>query len=72
MVHTRDDFAALHGTTPYTHSSPGTPINMPWLGGVQTGRGASVVSVKPASISGDGVMMMMYTQVFISAISGLI
>lgn len=44
VVHTRDDFAALHGTTPYTHSSPGTPINMPWLGGMQTGRGASVVS----------------------------
>ncbi|KAK2837802.1 hypothetical protein Q5P01_015014 [Channa striata] len=43
VVHTRDDFAALHGTTPYTHSSPGTPINMPWLGGVQTGRGASVM-----------------------------
>lgn len=44
VIHTRDDLAALHGTTPYTHSSPGTPINMPWLGGVQTGRGASVVS----------------------------
>ncbi|XP_055367594.1 dmX-like protein 1 isoform X2 [Betta splendens] len=43
VVYTRDDFAALHGTTPYTHSSPGTPINMPWLGGVQTGRGASVM-----------------------------
>ncbi|KAL7392287.1 hypothetical protein ABVT39_022451 [Epinephelus coioides] len=43
VVHTRDDFAALHGTTPYTHSSPGTPINMPWLGGVQTGRGAAVM-----------------------------
>ncbi|XP_035514140.1 dmX-like protein 1 [Morone saxatilis] len=43
VVHARDDFAALHGTTPYTHSSPGTPINMPWLGGVQTGRGASVM-----------------------------
>ncbi|XP_049907687.1 dmX-like protein 1 isoform X7 [Epinephelus moara] len=47
VVHTRDDFAALHGTTPYTHSSPGTPINMPWLGGVQTGRGAAVVRSKP-------------------------
>lgn len=44
VVHARDDFAALHGTTPYTHSTPGTPINMPWLGGLQTGRGASVVS----------------------------
>uniref|UniRef100_A0A4W6C758 Dmx like 1 n=1 Tax=Lates calcarifer TaxID=8187 RepID=A0A4W6C758_LATCA len=43
VVHARDDFAALHGTTPYTHSSPGTPINMPWLGGLQTGRGASVM-----------------------------
>ncbi|XP_076005529.1 dmX-like protein 1 [Genypterus blacodes] len=43
VVHARDDFAALHGTTPYTHSTPGTPINMPWLGGVQTGRGASVM-----------------------------
>lgn len=47
VVHARDDFAALHGTTPYTHSSPGTPINMPWLGGVQTGRGAAVVSSPP-------------------------
>lgn len=43
VVHARDDFTSLHGTTPYTHSSPGTPINMPWLGGVQTGRGAAVV-----------------------------
>ncbi|XP_026199010.1 dmX-like protein 1 isoform X2 [Anabas testudineus] len=43
VVHTRDDLVALHGTTPYTHSSPGTPINMPWLGGMQTGRGASVM-----------------------------
>ncbi|CAK6950671.1 dmX-like protein 1 [Scomber scombrus] len=43
VVHARDDFAALHGTTPYTHSTPGTPINMPWLGGLQTGRGASVM-----------------------------
>ncbi|KAG7237538.1 hypothetical protein INR49_032155 [Caranx melampygus] len=42
VVHARDDFAALHGTTPYTHSCPGTPINMPWLGGLQTGRGAAV------------------------------
>uniref|UniRef100_A0AAX7SXL3 RAVE complex protein Rav1 C-terminal domain-containing protein n=1 Tax=Astatotilapia calliptera TaxID=8154 RepID=A0AAX7SXL3_ASTCA len=44
VVHTRDDFAALHGTTPYTHSNPGTPINVPWLGGMQTGRGAAVVN----------------------------
>lgn len=43
VVHARNDFATLHGTTPYTHSSPGTPINMPWLGGLQTGRGASVM-----------------------------
>uniref|UniRef100_A0A8D3DNU3 Dmx like 1 n=1 Tax=Scophthalmus maximus TaxID=52904 RepID=A0A8D3DNU3_SCOMX len=48
VIHARDDFAALHGTTPYTHSSPGTPINMPWLGGVQTGRGAAMVSSTPA------------------------
>ncbi|KAM6930538.1 LOW QUALITY PROTEIN: dmX-like protein 1 [Xenentodon cancila] len=43
VVHARDDFATLHGTTPYTHSSPGTPINVPWLGGLQTGRGAAVM-----------------------------
>ncbi|XP_062854976.1 dmX-like protein 1 isoform X2 [Trichomycterus rosablanca] len=43
VVHTRDDFTALHGTTPYTHSSPGTPINMPWLGSHQTGRGAAML-----------------------------
>ncbi|XP_061623671.1 dmX-like protein 1 isoform X3 [Phyllopteryx taeniolatus] len=43
VVHTHDDFVTLHGTTPYTRSSPGTPINMPWLGGHQTGRGASVM-----------------------------
>uniref|UniRef100_I3KAT6 Dmx like 1 n=1 Tax=Oreochromis niloticus TaxID=8128 RepID=I3KAT6_ORENI len=43
VVHTRDDFVALHGTTPYTHSNPGTPINVPWLGGMQTGRGAAVM-----------------------------
>ncbi|XP_056151109.1 dmX-like protein 1 [Lampris incognitus] len=43
VVHARDDFGTLHGTTPYTHSSPGTPINMPWLGGLQTGRGAAVL-----------------------------
>ncbi|KAG5841429.1 hypothetical protein ANANG_G00199420 [Anguilla anguilla] len=43
VVHAREDFGTLHGTTPYTHSSPGTPINMPWLGGVQTGRGAAVL-----------------------------
>ncbi|MEQ2298063.1 hypothetical protein AMECASPLE_001282, partial [Ameca splendens] len=43
VVHARDDFASLHGTTPYTHSSPGTPINVPWLGSHQTGRGAAVM-----------------------------
>ncbi|XP_062310924.1 dmX-like protein 1 isoform X2 [Osmerus eperlanus] len=43
IIHARDDFNTLHGTTPYTHSSPGTPINMPWLGGLQTGRGAAVL-----------------------------
>ncbi|XP_018412810.1 PREDICTED: dmX-like protein 1 [Nanorana parkeri] len=43
VVHTRDDLSAVQGSTPYTHSNPGTPINMPWLGGVQTGRGASVM-----------------------------
>lgn len=45
MIHARDDFSCIQGTTPYTHSSPGTPINMPWLGSMQTGRGASVVRV---------------------------
>lgn len=44
VVQTRDDFTTLHGTTPYTPSSPGTPINMPWLGSHQTGRGAAMVS----------------------------
>ncbi|KAL0979806.1 hypothetical protein UPYG_G00189980 [Umbra pygmaea] len=43
VVQARDDFNSLHGTTPYTHSSPGTPINMPWLGSMQTGRGAAVL-----------------------------
>ncbi|XP_065805686.1 dmX-like protein 1 isoform X3 [Labrus bergylta] len=47
VIHARDDCSALQGTTPYTHSSLGTPINMPWLGGLQTGRGASVVRSKP-------------------------
>uniref|UniRef100_A0A670JJC7 Dmx like 1 n=1 Tax=Podarcis muralis TaxID=64176 RepID=A0A670JJC7_PODMU len=36
----------VEGTTPYTHSNPGTPINMPWLGSTQTGRGAAVVMLK--------------------------
>ncbi|KAJ8380975.1 hypothetical protein SKAU_G00017530 [Synaphobranchus kaupii] len=43
VIHARDDFCTLHGTTPYTHSSLGTPINMPWLGSLQTGRGAAVL-----------------------------
>ncbi|TSL10182.1 DmX-like protein 1 [Bagarius yarrelli] len=43
VVQTRDDFTTLHGTTPYTHSTPGTPINMPWLGSHQTGRGAAML-----------------------------
>nr|XP_051700073.1 dmX-like protein 1 isoform X5 [Oryctolagus cuniculus] len=42
VIHAHDDLAAVQGTTPYTHSNPGTPINMPWLGSTQTGRGASV------------------------------
>ncbi|XP_048835403.1 dmX-like protein 1 isoform X1 [Brienomyrus brachyistius] len=42
VIHAREDFT-VHGTTPYTNSSPGTPINMPWLGSMQTGRGASVM-----------------------------
>ncbi|XP_075457257.1 dmX-like protein 1 isoform X2 [Ascaphus truei] len=46
VIHTRDDLSAVQGTTPYTHSNPGTPINMPWLGGSQTGRGASVLTKK--------------------------
>uniref|UniRef100_A0A5F8GCU3 Dmx like 1 n=1 Tax=Monodelphis domestica TaxID=13616 RepID=A0A5F8GCU3_MONDO len=37
-------FIKLLCTTPYTHSNPGTPIHMPWLGSTQTGRGASVVT----------------------------
>lgn len=43
VIHAHDDLTAVQGTTPYTHSNPGTPINMPWLGSTQTGRGASVV-----------------------------
>lgn len=46
VIHARDDLSAVQGSTPYTHSNPGTPINMPWLGSTQTGRGASVVSFK--------------------------
>uniref|UniRef100_A0A4W3JQR7 Dmx like 1 n=1 Tax=Callorhinchus milii TaxID=7868 RepID=A0A4W3JQR7_CALMI len=43
LVHTRDDLSDIQGSTPYTPSVPGTPINMPWLGSTQTGRGASVM-----------------------------
>lgn len=46
VIHAHDDLAAVQGTTPYTHSNPGTPINMPWLGSTQTGRGASVMIKK--------------------------
>ncbi|XP_006162399.1 dmX-like protein 1 isoform X2 [Tupaia chinensis] len=46
VIHARDDLTAVQGTTPYTHSTPGTPINMPWLGSTQTGRGASVMIKK--------------------------
>uniref|UniRef100_A0A8C0IWS4 Dmx like 1 n=1 Tax=Chelonoidis abingdonii TaxID=106734 RepID=A0A8C0IWS4_CHEAB len=46
VIHARDDLANVQGTTPYTHSNPGTPINMPWLGSTQTGRGASVLIKK--------------------------
>nr|XP_044990389.1 dmX-like protein 1 isoform X2 [Jaculus jaculus] len=46
VIHARDDFTAVQGTTPYTHSNPGTPINMPWLGSTQTGRGAAVMIKK--------------------------
>uniref|UniRef100_A0A5F8H9S6 DmX-like protein 1 n=1 Tax=Monodelphis domestica TaxID=13616 RepID=A0A5F8H9S6_MONDO len=46
VIHARDDLASVQGTTPYTHSNPGTPIHMPWLGSTQTGRGASVMIKK--------------------------
>ncbi|XP_037658152.1 dmX-like protein 1 isoform X7 [Choloepus didactylus] len=46
VIHTHDDLTAVQGTTPYTHSNPGTPINLPWLGSTQTGRGASVMIKK--------------------------
>uniref|UniRef100_A0A670JHL5 Dmx like 1 n=1 Tax=Podarcis muralis TaxID=64176 RepID=A0A670JHL5_PODMU len=46
VIHARDDLGNIQGTTPYTHSNPGTPINMPWLGSTQTGRGAAVVMLK--------------------------
>ncbi|XP_072137542.1 dmX-like protein 1 isoform X4 [Mobula birostris] len=43
VVHAREDFGDLQCSTPYTPSVPGTPINVPWLGSTQTGRGASVM-----------------------------
>ncbi|XP_036264757.1 dmX-like protein 1 isoform X3 [Pipistrellus kuhlii] len=46
VIHAHDDLTTVQGTTPYTHSNPGTPINMPWLGSTQTGRGASVMIKK--------------------------
>ncbi|XP_062369453.1 dmX-like protein 1 isoform X7 [Cinclus cinclus] len=46
VIHARDDLVNVQGSTPYTHSNPGTPINMPWLGSTQTGRGASVMLKK--------------------------
>ncbi|KAM9368029.1 dmX-like protein 1 [Phaethornis superciliosus] len=46
VIHARDDLINVQGTTPYTHSTPGTPINMPWLGSTQTGTGASVMIKK--------------------------
>ncbi|XP_076994982.1 dmX-like protein 1 isoform X3 [Tamandua tetradactyla] len=46
VIHAHDDLTAVQGTTPYTHSNPGTPINLPWLGSTQTGRGASVMIKK--------------------------
>uniref|UniRef100_A0A8C5MH23 Dmx like 1 n=1 Tax=Leptobrachium leishanense TaxID=445787 RepID=A0A8C5MH23_9ANUR len=46
MVHTREDVPAAQSSTPYTHSNPGTPLNMPWLGATQTGSGASVMIKK--------------------------
>uniref|UniRef100_A0A8K9UYG8 Dmx like 1 n=1 Tax=Oncorhynchus mykiss TaxID=8022 RepID=A0A8K9UYG8_ONCMY len=69
VIQARDDFNTLHGTTPYTHSSLGTPINMPWLGGLQTGRGAAVnpivvvvitKSLPPSDLTGaqDGSVRM--------------
>ncbi|XP_043915100.1 dmX-like protein 1 [Protopterus annectens] len=42
MVRTREDLLSIQGGTPFTQSTPGTPINMPWLGSTQTGRGASL------------------------------
>uniref|UniRef100_A0A4W3JDW5 Dmx like 1 n=1 Tax=Callorhinchus milii TaxID=7868 RepID=A0A4W3JDW5_CALMI len=55
LVHTRDDLSDIQGSTPYTPSVPGTPINMPWLGSTQTGRGASVVNLTGAQ---DGSVRM--------------
>ncbi|XP_058133514.1 dmX-like protein 1 isoform X2 [Dasypus novemcinctus] len=49
VIHARDDLTPVQGATPYTHSNPGTPINLPWLGSTQTGRGASVMIKKAIS-----------------------
>uniref|UniRef100_A0A8C6IW43 RAVE complex protein Rav1 C-terminal domain-containing protein n=1 Tax=Melopsittacus undulatus TaxID=13146 RepID=A0A8C6IW43_MELUD len=56
----------ITGTTPYTHSSPGTPINMPWLGSTQTGRGASVVSC----LSKISLMYSVYFSLFLLNLTG--
>ena len=69
VVQSRDDFGTLHGTTPYTHSSPGTPINMPWLGGVQTGRGAAVVSLPPLCLPSGAVDVCSLSVFFSSAVT---
>ena len=69
VVQSRDDFGTLHGTTPYTHSSPGTPINMPWLGGVQTGRGAAVVSLPPLRLPSGAVDVCSLSVFFSSAVT---
>ncbi|KAK7831362.1 hypothetical protein U0070_024650, partial [Myodes glareolus] len=52
VIHARDDLTAVQGSTPYTHSNPGTPINMPWLGSTQTAftchdSGATVLAYAP-------------------------
>uniref|UniRef100_A0A8I5N859 Dmx like 1 n=1 Tax=Papio anubis TaxID=9555 RepID=A0A8I5N859_PAPAN len=57
VIHARDDLTAVQGTTPYTHSNPGTPINMPWLGSTQTGRGASVFGI----VDADGYLSLYQT-----------
>lgn len=63
VIHARDDLINVQGSTPYTHSNPGTPINMPWLGSTQTGRGASVVSC----LSKDQLYVFIYFSPFVQA-----